>query len=150
MPSRFLPSLTAALALTFAPAVLAQTVTLTGGVTNSCTISLSNNGTMVLSNDGTRMGSEEAAGGSSANFTVVAAGATPTIKFSTPVSSLTSATAEISFSSTSGASQAYTSSASQTSSDLLDSFAVEGRLSKSDGFPEGTHTVTTNVTCEQS
>lgn len=134
----------------FAPTASAQSVTLSGLVTNSCTITLSSAGVLVTSSDGTRMGSEEGVGGLPATVAVVAVGSLPTIDFSAPVSSLAGATAEISYTSISGANQLYTTATSQVSSDLIDTFNVQGRLTKADGFPTGTHSVTTTLTCQQS
>lgn len=137
----------AAAGLLAAPAHPA-TVTLNGTIANSCSLSVGSDGRLVLSTSGTEFGSESGAGGSAASLSVLAAGAAPTLTFSAPASSLSGATAEIRYTH-SGTAQSYTSGSTTSSAALIDTYTINGRLTRSSGFPDGTHSVTTTVTCQQ-
>jgi hypothetical protein len=131
----------------------ATNVTLNAALTSSCTLTLSTSGTMAVSSSGTVLGSEQS-GGSAASMGLIAIGALPTVTFAAP--SLTASpggwsavhTDEIKYSSTRGASQAYTSSSSSFSeTGLTDTFTVHGRVTSTEGFAAGNYTLTTVVTC---
>jgi hypothetical protein len=131
----------------------ATTVNLNASLTSSCTLTLSSSGTMTASSSGTVLGSEQS-GGSAASMTLVAVGTLPTVSFAAPALSASPGgwssvhTDEIKYSSTRGASQAYTSSASAFSeTGLTDTFTVHGRVTSTEGFAAGNYTLTTVVTC---
>lgn len=136
----------------FAAPAEAVPVTLSGSVTNSCTLTVTTSGTMALSSDGTVLGSAQS-GGSAATLSVSAAGSTPTLTFAAPSvasgASTSGATTEIAYTSLSGANQAYTSSQTSHTASLIDTFTVHGRVTRAAGFGSGTYTVTTLVTCAQ-
>ena len=91
----------------------------------------------------------------SAVLAVVAVGATPTISFATPTLTQPAGhggtqTAAIRYQALSGATQAYTSSASSmTAGSLLDTITINSRVTSTNGFASGTYTVRSTVTCQQ-
>ncbi|MXO91792.1 hypothetical protein [Pontixanthobacter aquaemixtae] len=142
-------------AVSFSSHAAAQDITMAGTVISSCVLTVPTPGVLVPATDGTRIGTEEGVGGLPATLTVVALGSTPTVNFAAPTvagpAGATGLTSEVAYTSAgSGANQAYTSSPSSASSDLLDSFTVQGRVSGSNGFPQGLYTMTVTVTCSQS
>lgn len=131
----------------------AATVTLSGLVINTCILTVTSPGVLAASNDGTTLGSEQA-GGNFASLTVVATGTSPTLTFSAPIltsgATTAGATTEIAYNASgSGANQAYTSSQTSASSNLIDTFRINARVTRTAGFSSGTYTVTTIVTCSQ-
>ena len=140
------------LAVTATPAQ-AVNVTLSASLTSSCTLTLTSAGTMTAASSGTQL-SSETSGGSAATMNMVAVGTAPTVSFAAPDLSASPAgwsgspTLEIRYTSTGGASQAYTSSASShAETGLLDAFTVNGRVTNSSGFAAGTYTLRTVATC---
>lgn len=136
-----------------APVVAAE-IRLAGIVVNSCILSIPTPGTMGLSSDGVRLGSQEGVGGAPATLTIVAAGIPPTLNFSAPALSGPSGTSgsvtEYAFTSSgSGASQPFTSASSTAASNLIDTFTIQSRVSRAQGFGTGTYTVAVTVTCQQ-
>lgn len=131
----------------------AVNVTLSGSVINSCVLTLSSPGSLTLSNDGTTLGSAQT-GGSAAVLTVAAAGSAPTLTFAAPTLTSGAATSgavtEVAYNASgSGANQAYTTNQTTASSNLIDTFTVNARVTRSAGFASGTYSVTTVVTCGQ-
>lgn len=152
---RFALACIAIAALPAAVPAAASEVRLTGSIINSCVLSLPTNGALALSTDGTRLGSQDGVGGLPATLTIVAAGSAPTLNFSIPTltgpAGLNGATTAYAFTSLgSGASQAYTSSTSSATSNLVDTFNIHSRVTSASGFPSGNYTVTVTVTCQQS
>jgi hypothetical protein len=150
---RFIRGLAALISISAAGPGIAANVTLNATLLSSCTLTLSTPGTMTASTDGTMIGSEQS-GGSAASMTLVAIGTLPTITLAAP--SLTTSpggwsashTDEIRYTSTRGASQAYTSSSSNYGeTGLTDTFTVHGRVTSTNGFAAGNYTLTTVVTC---
>ncbi|HEY6917098.1 MAG TPA: hypothetical protein VI381_05595 [Allosphingosinicella sp.] len=143
----------ASLAAQSSPA-LAENVTLSGTLLNSCLLSLSVPGVLAPSSDGTVLSSENS-GGVAATLALVAIGGAPTVTFAAPspagpIASTSGATTQIRYTSLQGASQSYTSSASsRVGGALIDTFTVHGRIANSNGFAAGNYSVTTVVTCQQ-
>ena len=155
VPTATATSLACAAALLTATPSAATEVRLTGAVINSCVLSLPTNGALALSTDGTQLGSQEGVGGAPASLTIVAAGAAPTLNFSSPTltgpAGLSGATTAYAFTSTgSGANQAYTTGPSTATSSLVDSFSINSRVTSASGFPSGNYTVAVTITCQQS
>lgn len=146
-----------ALPLLLAPAAPggAAEVRLTGNLLSSCVLSLTTPGQLAAAAaDPTVFGSEQA-GGLAATMTVVAIGASPTVAFTAPTVDAPggfspTAQAQIRYTSLGGSNQAYTSSASSSSTvRLLDTFTINARIVSTEGFQSGTYTVRTMATCEQ-
>lgn len=142
-------------AIVAVPAAAAgQTVTFAGVVVNQCVLTLTTPGVLGLSSTGTSLSSDET-GGAVASLTVVATGTNPTLSFGSPTltgptASIAGATKEIGYSSPGGASQAYTTSASNyVMNRLLDVIAIKGRATNSNGFVSGTYSLGSTVTCQQ-
>lgn len=139
----------------FPAPVAAVDVNLGATLVNSCVLTLNSAGVMTPASSGTAISSEES-GGSAAALGVVAIGTFPTINFSAP--SLTTSPAgwtgtptnAIRYTSTGGASQTYTSSASSAPLAVLsDSFTIHGRVTSSTGFAAGNYNLRTVATCSQ-
>lgn len=131
----------------------AANVSLSGLVVNACILTVGTPGVLAPASSGLRLGSEET-GGLPATLTVVATGTAPTLSFAAPTLSApagsSGSTTEIRYNASgSGASQAYTSSASAAAAHLLDTFTVNARVSNSSGFSSGLYTASTVVTCSQ-
>ena len=135
----------------------AQAIDVNLGATlvNSCVLALSTTGVMTPSADGTVIGSEQS-GGNAAVLSVTALGGFPTISFTAP--SLTTSpagwtsthTAEIRYTSTGGANQAYTAGTSSATVSLLrDTFTVHGRVTSTLGFAAGNYNLRSVATCSQ-
>jgi hypothetical protein len=145
-----------ALPLLLAPAAPggAAEVRLTGNLLSSCVLSLTTPGQLATSSDPTIFGSEQP-GGLAATMTVVAIGASPTVEFTAPTVDAPggfspTAQAQIRYTSLGGSNQAYTASASSSSTvRLLDTFTIDARVVSTEGFQSGTYTVRTMATCEQ-
>lgn len=144
--------LIAATGVACASSAQAANVTLNANLTSSCTLTLSSSGAMTVSPTGTILGSEQS-GGSSASMTLIAVGILPTVSFAAPslvnpAGWSASHTNEIRYTSTRGASQAYTGSASSfVETGLTDTFTVHGRVTSAEGFAAGNYTLTSVVTC---
>jgi hypothetical protein len=133
----------------------AADVTLSASLVNSCVLSLTSQGTLTPSSSGTTIGSEEP-GGSAASVSMTAIGLLPTISFgapgltSSPPGWSASPTVQIRYTSSGGANQGYTSSATTHSpTGLLESYTVHGRVQSATGFAAGSYTLRTVVTCQQ-
>lgn len=125
-------------------------VSLVGGVLNSCVLTPAV-GTLAIGADGTTLSSESGLGALPATLGVVATGTAPTLTFGVPslTGPVSSATTEIRYDGL-NASQAYTSGSSTASARLIDLFTIHARITSATGFGSGTYTVTTIVTCGQS
>lgn len=137
-----------------APAQAAN-VNLTANLTNSCILTLGTTGLMTAAADGLSISSDHS-GGTAATLTVVSIGALPTINFaapaltSSPAGWSASPTVQIRYTSTGGANQAYTSSASSaTLSVLSDAFTIHGKVISATGFAAGSYNLQTVATCSQ-
>jgi hypothetical protein len=134
--------------------VHAAPITFTGIVSNNCILNVSTPGGLAAAASGTTLSSEEL-GGINALLVVIATGASPTLQFETPQltgpnGAIPSATTSIGLTSLSGTSQPFVSSGFNfTASRLLDTLTVRAKATNADGFPSGTYTITTNVTCQQ-
>ena len=137
-----------------APAAAAE-VNLGATLVNSCVLTLNSSGVMTPTSSGTRIGSDESGGGA-ATLGVIAIGAFPTISFGAPAMTTYPAgwtgtpTTEVSYTSSGGANQAFTSGSSSASlSALTDSFTIHGRVTSSTGFAAGSYNLRTVATCSQ-
>lgn len=146
-----------AAALVLAAAANAQTVVpFDGTVTASCILTLSKTGTLAMNTGGTELGSEQI-GGASAVLGVAATGGAPTVLFTAPTMSVSPSgyagtpTVSMKYSSVGGASQAYTSGASQykSANPLADTVTIDAKAVDSSGFVAGTYRVQTTATCQQ-
>jgi hypothetical protein len=129
----------------------AVNVSFSGTLVNLCILTPAL-GTLGLATDGSRLGSAEP-GGLAATMTVVGTGSTPTLTIGAPTltgpTGTSSAVTTLSYTSVSGANQAFTGSQTTTTASLLDTFTFNARVTKSGGFPSGIYTVTSVVTCAQ-
>ncbi|MFP5329658.1 MAG: hypothetical protein ACLGHC_05915 [Alphaproteobacteria bacterium] len=128
-----------------------------GAVVASCVLSVGTPGVLgVSASSGTEIGSEQP-GGVAAVLSVVATAGAPTISFSAPTLSVKpgaytgTPTVSLKYTSPGGASQAYTSSASQyTSTNALgDTVTLNAKAADSSGFPAGNYRIQTTATCQQ-
>jgi hypothetical protein len=136
----------------------AQTVVQFDGlVIASCVLTVSTPGVLAANaSSGTEVGSEQT-GGVPAVLAVVATAGRPTISFTAPSMSVKpgaySGTPSVSLKYTSlgGANQAYTSSASQYTSNniLADTITLNARATDSSGFAAGNYRIQTTATCQQ-
>jgi hypothetical protein len=134
------------------------TVTFSGTLTSSCSLSINTPGVLALSTDGTTLGSQEA-GGASAVVAIVALGtntvtvAPPTLSSSPAGYDAGSGEAEVAYaglsglSGVSGVSQAYTTSSTSFPVSALATIAVNNRVVNSAGFAPGNYTTQTVLTC---
>lgn len=132
----------------------AATVSLSGPITNSCVLSVPTSGVMVPEANGTVLRSDSGSGARSASLTVVALGLSPTLTFSTPQYSgpagVTPDTVEFGYSAAgSGANRGYAATGATASSNLIDTFTVNGKIARATGFPTGTYAMSITVTCGQ-
>lgn len=137
------------LAVYAAPAT-AETVSLEATLEVSCTFVVTD-GTLAPNGDYTEL-SSESSGGVAAQVLVTALGGDPVITFAAPSLTATGNVAgvvpQIKYSSTDGASQAYTSSSSFSASTRgVDTYTVHARAADASGFEAGDYAVTTVVTC---
>ena len=83
----------------------------------------------------------------------MATGTTPTITFSSPTltgPSSAGSTAPLSYTSSGGANRGYDSTGYvYTMNRLLDSIAINGKATNSDGFQSGLYAITATATCAQ-
>ena len=159
LPARRALAATAALAaITPVAPLSAQTVVqFDGTVVASCVLTVTTPGVLgVSASSGTEIGSEQP-GGVAAVMTVVATAGAPTVSFTAPTLSVApgdyagTRTVSMKYSSTGGASQAYTSDASEyTSTNALnDVVTLNAKATDSSGFAAGTYRVQTTATCQQ-
>ncbi len=129
----------------------AVNVTFLGTLVNLCVLTPAA-GTLALAPDGSRLGSSET-GGLPATMTIVGTGSTPTLTIGAPSltgpSGTASAVTTLAYTSLSGANQAYTGSQTTSVANLIDTYTFNARVTKSGGFPSGSYTVTSVVTCAQ-
>lgn len=142
------------LVLCGAGAAQAATVSLAGVVLNSCILTLPTTGLMVADSTATTLRSDTGTGARAASLTVAALGASPTLSFAVPQfsspSGVTADSVEYSYTAAgSGASRGYAATASTASSNLIDSFTINGKVTRAAGFPTGTYGMTIEVTCGQ-
>jgi len=147
----------ASLTIPAAPAEAQSVIQFTGIVVPSCILTVSTPGLLgVSTNSGTELGSE-LPGGNAAVLAVIATAGAPTIQFTAPTMSAKPAgysgspTISIKYTSTGGASQAYTTASSHytSSSPLGDTVTVNAKADDAAGFPAGTYQVQTTATCQQ-
>ena len=129
------------------------TVTLTGNVLNTCLLTVTTPGTMALSLDRQSLGSEEV-GGIPATMTVAATGTSPTLTFAEASldapAGYTATANELRYSSLSSPTPtAYQSTPDPSSATLIDTFTINGRTTSTTGYPAGSYTLQTVVTCSQ-
>jgi hypothetical protein len=131
------------------------TVSFTGTIVGSCTLSISTPGTLKLNTGGNMLSSEEV-GALPATVAVIAVGGQPTINFTAPAFTTTpggynhTPTVELKYTSLGGANQAYTTgTSSYTASLLLDTIVVNAKATDTGGFLAGTYVVGTTATCQQ-
>lgn len=132
----------------------AATVSLSGIIANSCVLTVPLSGSLVADNTGTVLRSDAGVGARAASLTVVALGASPRLTFAAPVQSSPSGTSadsvEFSYSvAGSGASRGYAATGATATSNLIDTVAINGRMTRAAGFPTGTYGMTIEVTCGQ-
>lgn len=150
---KLLPCAAALATLAAASAAPATDVNLAGVVVNACIMS-STPGILGAETDGRTL-SSQGSGGTAATLVVTATGGLPSLTFSAPTATTPagfsgSATPAISYSSSGGILQPFTSAlSSQTLNGLLETVTVQGRISSTNGFASGTYNVRTTVTCQQ-
>lgn len=132
----------------------AATVSLSGLVVNSCILTVPTPGLLVADAAATTLRSDTGAGARAATLTVAAIGAAPTLTFAAPQSSSPSGatpdSVQYSYSAAgSGASRGFASTGSTASSNLIDTFTINGKIDRAAGFPSGTYGMTVEVTCGQ-
>ena len=144
----------------FVPLLPAQAQTVVGfdgTVVASCVLSVTTPGVLGVNlNSGTEISSEHT-GGIPAVLSVTATAGIPTLSFSAPSLSVKPAaytrtpTVNIKYTSTGGANQGYTSSASQYTSTnaLSDTVTLHAQALDSAGFGAGTYRLQTTATCQQ-
>jgi hypothetical protein len=148
-----------AVALSLVPAVArAQTVVQFDGlVIASCVLTVSTPGVLAANaSSGTEVSSEQS-GGVPAVLSVVATAGRPTISFTAPAMSVKpgaysgTPTVSLKYTSLGGANQAYTSSASQYTSNniLADTITLNARATDASGFAAGSYRIQTTATCQQ-
>ena len=135
----------------------AQTVVAFDGiVVPLCILTVSTSGVLALSTTGTELASEQT-GGVAGVLEVVATGGAPTILFSAPTMSIKPVTyvgtpiVSLKYTSTGGATQAYTTASSQHSSTnpLGDTITLNAKAVDSTGFSAGNYRLQTTATCQQ-
>lgn len=132
----------------------AETISFTGAVVNLCVLAVSTPGVLGLVSGGTTL-SSEGTGGLPATLTVSATGSNPTLAFGAPSmtgpsASTTNAVKQIAYSSPGGANQAYTSTTSSYAmTKLIDTIAIKGKATNSDGWVSGSYGIAATVTCQQ-
>lgn len=132
----------------------AADVVFTGTLANSCVLNLSTPGVLGQASDGTTLTSETGTG-VAAIMAVTAVGTRPTLSvgaptLTAPAAFTGSANTAIRYQALSGATQAYTSSATSfLAGALLDTITFNARVQSANGFASGTYTVRTTVTCQQ-
>lgn len=144
----------AGLALASASNASAATVSLSGLVVNSCVLTIPTSGVLVADAAGTTLRSDAGVGARAASMTVVALGASPSLTFSAPQSTSPSGatpdSVQFSYSAAgSGASRGFAATGATASSNLLDTFTINGKMDRAAGFPGGTYGMTITVTCGQ-
>jgi hypothetical protein len=128
----------------------AATVTFSGVITNSCTLTLNTPGRLAsTSASGTQFHSES---GGTALVAVVATGLSPSVTVNAPTftapAASASSVAEIKYSSlTSGVHDYASSGSSYNMVGLLDTLSIDARLTNPAGFTAGNYSVSTVVTC---
>ena len=133
----------------------AQVVNFPGVVIPLCVL-VPTAGVMAISTDGTTLGSEET-GGAAAALAVTSSGGAATVSVTAPTLAAKPAgyggtpTVSLKYSSSGGAAQAYTSSASQYTSTnpLSDVVTLHAKAVDANGFVAGTYRVATTATCSQ-
>lgn len=133
---------------------IGATVSFSGLISNSCILSIPTTGVLVADAAGTTLRSDSGVGARSATLTVAALGSSPTLTFATPQATgpagATPDSVEYSYSASgSGASRGFGSTSSTASSNLIDTFVVNGKIARAAGFPSGTYAMTIEVTCGQ-
>ena len=140
--------------LALAAPAQATDVVFTGVLVNSCVLTVATHGVLNPAPDGVTLTSETP-GGVPALLNLVAVGTGPTLTFGAPTvqgpAGMTGTpTTAIRYVSLRGASQAYTSgSSTSVTGALIDSYTVHAKVQNNDGYPSGTYSVRTVVTCEQ-
>lgn len=146
-------------ALLCATPVLAIDVTFTGVVLNTCTLAVPTPGVMSLASDGKKLSSDLADGiGVPAILTIVSLGGNtitvgaPTLESAAPGYSTTGQTVQVAYNGLSGLSsisQAYTTASSNFAIGILPltSLIINMQVLNNNGFPQGTYTAKTVVTC---
>ena len=137
-------------------AAQAQIVRFDGLIVASCTLVLSTPGVLGTNTAGTEIGSEQT-GGVAATLGVVALGGAPTVQFTAPTMSIKpvaytgTPTVSLKYSSTGGANQTYTSSASEYTSTnpLTDTVTLHAKAVDSGGLVAGSYRLQTTATCQQ-
>jgi hypothetical protein len=127
----------------------------TGTVQNNCILTLSTPGTLAAAADGITLGSQET-GGAAAILAVISTGTRPTLAFTAPAMTgpagwTGTPTVSMAYTSLSGLSQAYTTSATTSPQigTLLDTLTINAKGVNATGFITGTYTITSTVTCQQ-
>ena len=115
-------------------------------------MTLSTPGLLGTSADGTELSSQDGLG-AAATLAVVSTGAAPTLDLTAPTitgPSSSGATVAMSYASTGGINQTYTSSPfSVRAARLLDTLTINARATNPDGFANGAYTISSTVTCQQ-
>lgn len=132
----------------------ASPVTLAGVVVNSCVLAVPTTGLLVADATGTSLRSDAGVGARPATMTVVAVGTRPTLSFGAPQyagsAGVSADTTEFSYrASGSGASRTFAATSATATSNLIDTFTINGKIDRADGFPTGTYNMTIDVTCSQ-
>lgn len=138
------------------PAAAQSAVTFDGAVVASCVLTLSTPGALATNANGTEIGSEQSLG-TAAVLSVTATAGAPTVAFTAPTMASKPSgysgtpVVMMKYTSTGGASQAYTNSSSNyTSSNALgDTITLDAKASDSSGFVAGSYRVQTTATCSQ-
>ena len=140
-----------------APAQAQTVVQFDGLIIASCVLTVSTPGVLAANaSSGTEVGSEQT-GGVPAVLAVVATAGRPTISFTAPSMSVKpgaysgTPTVALKYTSLGGANQAYTSSASQYTSNniLADTITLNARATDASGFAAGSYRIQTTATCQQ-
>lgn len=141
-------------ALGAAPTVQAATVSLSGLVVNSCVLTVPTTGLLVADATGTTLRSDAGTGARAASLTIVGVGSAPTLTFASPQatspSGATPDSVQFSYAAAgSGASRGFAATGATASSNLIDTFTINGKIDRAAGFPSGTYGMTITVTCGQ-
>ncbi|MXO50296.1 hypothetical protein GRI42_03145 [Erythrobacter gaetbuli] len=150
MRKRTLGLAAAASGAVLAAPIAAEPVAFDASLLATCSLIVSD-GALAPNTDYTSLSSENS-GGAAATVTVTALGSDPTLSFGAPTITSTNDVSGISpqirYTSLDGASQAYTSAQStSTSSDLADVYTVHAKAEDPGGFAAGDYSIVTVVTC---
>lgn len=143
-----------ALVLGTGSAAQAATASLSGIVVNSCILAVPTPGLLVADASGTTLRSDSGVGARAATLTVIAVGTSPTLTFAAPQFSGPAGVSadSVQFAYTgagSGASRGFAATSAIATANLIDTFTVNGKISRSAGFSTGTYAMTVDVTCGQ-